>query len=955
MLNKLKISQKLWLLTTSIIIVLSVGYYIYFHTTVEKQFSEGLLKKGMSLIQTSAVNLGTILYLNDEEALQDILNGLENDPDISFIYIVNNENKKLYGYRHRKNLKLIRSFIDSNQIQAHSNNQLLLKQSIFYHDEYQGIIVIGLSLNWVNENVNQQTRNILYISISGAIILIILSSLIARAISKPLKNAAESIQNYSERGSPEELRLPEEGTDEIAQLSRSINELANTLDTNIKELDKSKKYVETLFQLSPIPIMIADTLGHIEGVNESASSFFGVESSVLVQMDLDKFFQEDDLNAIFNRIIQDMQDVRGFVTTLKMTEGTKKVVELNISSHQDELNYVKNIIIAVIDITEKIEIQREILQNQTKLQRINSELTQKTEEMERLSAWNKKNAHRLAQLIDISQQMMRAGSPNEILQQLVNDGRLLLEAAECIIYLWDQRTKKLVPTVTSPEKVLRRVLNPHNQDGNFLWKTYDENDPFVIDSDELRAEEFQLLGLSSKNKFSLVSVPISEKDYRFGVIVFLKQSLHAFRVEDVHLLSTLANQVAILLDNIHLFHELREKAVSLEKAYGELQKSQQQVIQLQKMESLGTLVGGIAHDFNNILGIIIPNADLLKSAANGNQSILRRVHVIEEASQRAADLTRQLLMFSRNQDIQVKVLSVNHLINQLSSMLKRILGKEYEISLNLDSNLPDVEGDETRLTQVIINLAVNARDAMPDGGEIHIETHLVKHKPKMEKNAEQRDFVCISVKDNGCGINIDNFDKIFDPFFTTKSVGKGTGLGLSVVYGIMQSHKGHVEVESDEGKGTTFYLYLPPTTKKVTREKEFKGKTIPTGSENILVVDDEEMIRSSVDEILTSLGYAVTLASNGIEALKIIQQNRKRYQLAIVDMSMPKMNGVETIRKMQKLDSSMNILLSSGHLERDKLIPPDLQIEGTLPKPFRMRDLAYKVRKVLSNSTKIIA
>ncbi len=946
MLNKLKISQKLWLLTTGIILVLSLGYYLYFQTTVERQFREGLLKKGRSIVQTSAINLGASLFLDDEKSMADILNGLENDSDVALIYVTGRQNEAKYEYHYQRYKSIIRSFQNSNRIQKYSESLLLLKQSIFHRDEYQGDIIVGFSLDWVNKNVARQNRNLLYIGAVLGAVLILLASLIARAISKPLKEAAATIRNYSDKEGVLNLELPEKGKDEIAQLSRALNQLAGNLDNNIRELDKSKRYIETLFQLSPVPILIADTLGQIEGVNESTSNFFGVESSVLIQMNLDRFFQQEDLNAIFNRIIQDMQDVRGYVTTLKMTDGTKKVVELNIASHQDEMNYVKNIIVAIIDITEKIQIQREILHNQTKLQRINNELTLKTRELQRLSSWNKKNARRLAVLINISQEMMRSATPNEILQKIVKEGRALLEAQECAIYLWDQKRQELVASVASPSKVLDRITGAVAREDSILWKTYSENEPFVFDSEELDRKDFRILGLKPKLKFSLVSVPVSEKDYCFGVILFLKQNHNAFRVEDVHLLSTLANQAASLLDNIYLVHELKDKAQRLEKAYDQLQKSQQQVVQLQKMESLGTLVGGIAHDFNNILGIIIPNTDLLRNDADGNSAVLRRVNTIAEAAHRASDLTRQLLMFSRNQDIQVKVLSVNELITRLTSMFKRILGKEFEILLELDRNIPEVEADETRLTQVMINLAVNARDAMPEGGKIIIRTRLQRYQPKMN-GFEARDYVCISLTDTGCGIKGENFDKIFDPFFTTKSVGKGTGLGLSVVYGIMQSHKGFVDVESEEGKGTTFYLYLPPSGKKLKKVEEAPDTEIPRGTENILVVDDEEMIRNSVEEILQSLGYSVTVAASGMEAIRIIRQKQKHFHLAIVDLSMPKMNGKETIRHIRKLDKSVKILLSSGHLEREKLVPPGMKIEGLLPKPYRIRELAIVVRKVL--------
>jgi signal transduction histidine kinase/CheY-like chemotaxis protein len=576
---------------------------------------------------------------------------------------------------------------------------------------------------------------------------------------------------------------------------------------------------------------------------------------------------------------------------------------------------------------------------------------QKTKELERLGDINKKNASNLAKLIDTSQQMMRSLDVNEILKTMLENGHQLLDAEFGVVFTHDKKSNSLIPSMIFPKQAKINVKEMIINSENFLWKTYIDNEPKIIDLLKLSAEEVKLIGLNRHDTFSVVSLPISEKDYHLGVLVYLRNRKQPFRVEEVHLLSTLATETAILLDNKNLVKALEEKAESLENAYGELQRSQQQVIQLQKMESLGTLVGGIAHDFNNILGIILPNTDLIKNEANGNPTILRRANIIAEATQRAADLTRQLLMFSRNQDIQLQIISPNKLVMRLSEMFQRTLGKEYDILLDLDPKVEDIEGDENRLSQVLINLALNSRDSMPDGGEIAIRTRMAKYKPKSNSKSITKEYVCISITDSGCGIRSSDIDKIFDPFFTTKSVGKGTGLGLSVVYGIVQSHRGFVEVESEVNEGTTFYLYFPPARRKLSIETEDTGQEIPEGSETILIVDDEQMIRDSVKDILQSLGYAVFQASSGPAAIRLLDQKKYQIDLAIVDMAMPKMNGVETIRKIREIDKRIKILLSSGHSEREKSLPDDYVIDGILPKPYRMRELALKIRQVLNHKS----
>ncbi|MBN2365456.1 MAG: response regulator [Calditrichaeota bacterium] len=948
MFSKLSISKKLWLMTATIVMIFVVTFYFYFNLTVEKQFREGFLRKGISLVQTAAYNLGHGLYSNDLDYVHNLLKGLENDPDVSFVLIKDENKQTKYQSGFTPESFSLNQFAGSGNVYEYAEENLLVKQSIFFRDDYQGDIFVGFRLAWIKEKMNHQKKNLMLLSCFLGLLLFVIVTALAYTISNPLKKAADIIKKYSDKNGLLDLRLPVKGSDEIAQLGNAFNHLADNLDKNILELNRSKKYLETLFQLNPIPIIIANTLGEIEEVNENSCDFFGIDHDLLIQMNLKDFIQSEDLHSILNKIIEERENIRNFVTTMKMPDETNKVVELNVTSYVDENELIRNIILAAIDITEKIQIQREILHNQTKLQQINSELTKKTKELEKLSELNRKNANHLARLIDISQNMMRSSDSFEIIKSFADNSGGLLETSGCLIYNFDANVEVLVPLISIPQNTLSFLPDEIPKTNNILWRIFAENDSIILDSNQLLETDLKYLGLNRQNSLSVAILPVSEKDYRFGVMALLREGENPFRVEEIHLISTLATQTAILLDNRNLLKVLKEKAQSLENAYSELQRSQQQVIQLQKMESLGTLVGGIAHDFNNILGIILPNTDLIRNEINGSPAILRRIDTIAEATQRAADLTRQLLMFSRNQDIHLQIISPNQLITRLSDMFQRTLGKEYDIILNLNPDVTDIEGDENRLTQVLINLALNARDSMPEGGEITISTQMSKYKNKNTSKSQFSEYLCISMSDRGSGIKASDIDKIFDPFFTTKSVGKGTGLGLSVVYGIMQSHRGFVEVESTLNEGSTFKLFFPPARSKSIVDTEFPDKELLKGTETILIVDDEMMLRNSVKDILESLGYIVLQASSGMEAEKIVQDKKANIDVAIVDMSMPKMNGIETIRQIQNIDRSIKILLSSGHIEEEKMIPSDLQLEGVLSKPYRLNELAYKIRQILS-------
>ncbi|MEL6821221.1 MAG: ATP-binding protein, partial [Calditrichota bacterium] len=350
---------------------------------------------------------------------------------------------------------------------------------------------------------------------------------------------------------------------------------------------------------------------------------------------------------------------------------------------------------------------------------------------------------------------------------------------------------------------------------------------------------------------------------------------------------------------------------------------------------------------NNILGIILPNIDLLQLDDENNPETVQRAGIIQEAAQRAAKLTQQLLVFSRNQELDQQPVPLNQLIRHLVAMLRRTIGKHIEIKMDLDNMIPNVLADENRLTQVIMNLAVNARDAMPKGGELKIVTRYLSHSAAGQKG-EAKNYVCMSVSDNGCGMDAEDQEKIFDPFFTTKSVGKGTGLGLSVVYGIVSGHDGLIEVDSEKDSGTTFHIYLPPTDEAPIALDNDNGP-IQVGTEKIMVVDDEALIRISLQDTLESLGYTVTVAESGLSAIELLKKDTA-VRLAIVDFAMPQMNGLETIKKLRELRPELKILLSSGYTSGEDLSREDAMIDDFLPKPYRLNDLASMLRTLLGDS-----
>ncbi len=924
-----------------------VGYFFFYFTyTTEQQFREGLLKKGTGLVQSLSFNLGPGLYIHQVEFIQKVLQGIQNDPDLSFLRVVEKTNNRIYGFKDQKYETIIKKVKSSTEVHEFIDDHLILKQSIFFNDEYQGYLIAGFNLEWVHTKIADQRKRILLITLLLIIILLILTSFIANAISKPIHNVISEINQFTVEKFNSNVRLSEEGDDEIKHLSVAFNYLSGSLSKNLEELKQSNKYIEAFFRLSPLPILISDSLGNIEYANESASKYFQLKLEELMNTNLEMFFNPLDFNSMITRVEQNMNEVNGYITTIKSPDGGNRVAEINLSVLTDNHRSPQNYIFAIIDITEKISTQREILENQTKLHRVNWELIQKTHELESVISKNKKNAGKLANLIEISGTIIRSKSPWDVFNILAEAGKELLEAHECIIFLWNSNKKYLSPSKANPDQLVSK-LQPIKKGRGVVSRTFNENQSYFLDNDSLQKADYEELKIPSSEKVNLISVPLSEKDYKFGVAIYLKYRKSTFCLEDLHIITTLSHQAAITLDKIYLLQALKEKAMHLQKAYSDLKRSQEQILQLQKMESLGTLVGGIAHDFNNILGIITPNVDLIRMSAQNDKDVIKRVSIIDEAAGRAADLTRQLLMFSKNQDMKLEPMSLKQMISRLVGMLRQTLGKDVEIKAELDSEVPVINADETRITQVIINLALNARDAMPDGGTLTVGVSSGDDIPESQEIADS-EYVCLYVKDNGCGIPKENISKIFDPFFTTKSVGNGTGLGLSVVYGIIKSHNGYIRVESEVGKGTAFYIYFETSTKPQRVSEQIEIDYYPTGNENILIVDDEQMIRESIRDILLALGFNTITADSGQEALAILQKN-SRIHLAIVDYVMPKMNGIETIKRLKKINPNIKILLSSGYTDRTRLKNIDCEIDGFLLKPYHISELSKTIKELLGN------
>ena len=428
-------------------------------------------------------------------------------------------------------------------------------------------------------------------------------------------------------------------------------------------------------------------------------------------------------------------------------------------------------------------------------------------------------------------------------------------------------------------------------------------------------------------------------------LAFLALSKYVFRSDlrlgEIVLFVALMWALAFVLDRS------RAKKVV---AQDTLPQSGKLVEQSQKMEAIGRLAGGVAHDFNNLLAVIIGYSDLLLESLGSSDLNRAKVEQIKQAASSAASLTRQLLTFSRQQVIQPVVLDINQTVSNTEKMLRRLIKENIEFTVELDHNLDRVTADPGQIEQIVLNLVVNARDAMPNGGKLRIQTRNVRLEGDPGAHVPSGRFILLEVTDTGTGMDQHTQAHIFEPFFTTKAVGEGSGLGLATVYAIVKQSNGHIEVQSTLGQGSSFKIYLPATKQagadhesgKETARLAFSGATV-------LVVEDAQPLRDVICETLRASGCTVLSARDGQEALRMVGERKSAFDLLLTDVIMPGMNGPALAKEVRSLRPQTKILYMTGY--SGEFIQADMLTPGVsfIQKPFTSVDLERKIGKMLAD------
>ena len=746
----------------------------------------------------------------------------------------------------------------------------------------------------------------------------------------------------------QDLRISERIADQIAGAIANA-QLYNERRRAEEGLQESEQKLMAILQGSPIPAFV---IGKDHGVmywNRALKEMSGIEPVQVIGTSRHwKAFYSEKRPCMADLLVDEMVNMipqwyAGKDTKSKFAEGAYEAIDF-FPALGEEGKWLRITAAPIRDSRGSLIGAIETLEDITESKRAEEAQRKSEEEARSLAQEN-------AIMAEIGRIISSTLNIEEVYERFAQEVQKLISAERCVFTIINSEEQTATTAYASGLKIPSRLPGEFfSLAGSATEMAKQAKSGLIIpmeDENEIAARVPGLLPVFRAGIRSVMMIPLISRDQVIGVLNLQSIKLKAYTEKELRIAEKIGHQIGGAIANAQLYNERRraeEEKASLE----------EQLRQSQKMEAVGRLAGGIAHDFNNLLTVINSNSQLGLMELREWDPLREKLDSIQKAGERASNLTRQLLAFSRRQVVETRVIDLNALLQDLGKMLLRVIGEDIELKIVPGNNLGRVKADPGQIEQAILNLVVNARDAMPSGGKLTIETanmELDQEYSNTHLGVKPGRYVVLSVNDTGVGMVPEVREHIFEPFFTTKEKGKGTGLGLSTVYGVVKQSGGNIWVYSEPGQGTTFKVYLPQVDepleearKKVVREK------LPGGSETILVVEDEEEVRKLAVTILKRQGYRILEAAHGGDAFLICEQEKERIQLLLTDIVMPEMNGPELARRLRYFYPEMRILFMSGYTDNTILQHGMLDKEMFfLQKPFSVEGLVLKVREVLDS------
>ncbi|MBI5215309.1 MAG: PAS domain S-box protein [Ignavibacteriae bacterium] len=891
----LSIRNKLVILFSLLVLIISIFIYIYVPSRIEEQAGHALREKTKSIARMTAFSLSSALVFHDVRTLNEELQGAKQNSDVVYIVIHNDTGNVVSEYNLVQAEQQAYSVIDTHNIL--SANEQLYKTStpIFSNNKNIGTLFIGVSLSNVRREVEKSKNNIALVSffvfLTGILTVIGFSSL----VTSPLRQMVKTVDTISEGDLTH--RAVVVSNDEVGHLARSFNRMVDNVQTAHEELEQLNRTLERRVdeRTKELRLEINERKQAESKLRESEERFRQLSEASFEGIAIHSQGILLEGNTTLARMFgYDLQEMIGKNATDFAAPESKALVEKNIRS-------------GIESPYETVGIRKD-------------GTTFPVELIGRAMNYHGKNA-RVTAIRDITERKQAENALRDSEQKLRQSLAL------------QKRLLSSLPTISFITTDFQAMITSFSPGAEQI---------FGYTAEEVIGKSVALVHLpEDAAKFpEIIRKQLAGHIGYSGEMTLIRKNGEQFPAQFIT--APIMDADGTVMGLLGVSQDITER-----------KRLEDQLRQAQKMESIGTLAGGIAHDFNNILGIILGYVSSLQRNKDfSKQQFDKSAEAINKVIIRGANLVRQLLTFARKTDVQFEPTNVNDIIIELVKMIQETFPKTITATFSLDKNLPFIIADHNQLHQSLLNLCVNARDAMPNGGTINIATSIAPKSSIVQQHPEAQEeyYASILLSDTGTGMKRETVERIFEPFFTTKEIGKGTGLGLAVVYGIVQSHHGFVDVESIPGSGTTFRILLPmvPGSIEAIKQEPEIEQFIPGGTETILIIEDEELLLELIDALLQQYGYTVLTAHDGEEAISLYEKHHSNIQLVVTDLGLPKMSGWQVFLKMKEINRNVKVVLATGYLEpHEKNLFFDGGILDILTKPYEPAELLKKVHQVM--------